>query len=95
MLMHALARMRLPAKEIYIKVGKALETNYRVLEPKDTAILIWAFTRVQYFGVGKQVRDIITTKFDSPLIQYTGGDNSLWLEEENQLLTQIEESILN
>jgi hypothetical protein len=79
MLMHSLARMRLPAKELYVKIGKAMEANYRVLEPKDTAILIWAYTRVQYFGVGKQVSDLITSKFDSPLIQYYSGDNSLWL----------------
>ena len=52
MLLHALARMRLPAKKLYAKIGRSVGDNYSALEPKDTAILLWAFTRVQYYGVG-------------------------------------------
>ena len=97
MLAYSLARLRLPAKELYVRIGRTVQENFAELEAKDSAILMWAFTRVKYFGVSKLVKEQVIAKFESVLVQYgakVGADETLYLEEKNAILEEIERNIV-
>jgi hypothetical protein len=65
MLMQSLARLRFPTKDLYVMIARSIHDNHASLDPKDVTILLWAFSRVQYYGVDKKVGKIIYAKHDS------------------------------
>jgi hypothetical protein len=46
-------------------IARSIHDNHASLDPKDVTILLWAFSRVQYYGVDKKVGKIIYAKHDS------------------------------
>ena len=90
LLMHCLARLRLPTKDLYLRIAKTAQSSSTHLQPKDSAILLWAYTRIMYFGVDqKAVGRFLCSLVDSPFFDYLEGNDSLWLDESSPILSQI------
>ena len=47
MLTYSLSRMRLPAASLYKKILDSIEPNYKDIEAKDCAVLLWSFGRLR------------------------------------------------
>jgi hypothetical protein len=93
--MHSLARLRFPTKDLYLMISKAAQSSHSHLLPKDSAILLWAYTRIMYFGVDqKAVGRFLASKVDSPFVDYLRGEDALWLDEASPILGQIQDSVL-
>ena len=89
--MYSIARLRFPAESLIRKVESALEDKFAEFDSKDTALLVWAFARLNRTPTNNKY--ILRSKAFR-LINLATEQEGYFLSEESSLLKELEYNIV-
>lgn len=89
--MYSIARLRFPAESLIRKVERALQDKFPEFDSKDTALLVWAFARLNRTPTNDKfiLRSKVTRQ-----INLATEQEGYFLSDESSLLKELEVNIV-
>jgi hypothetical protein len=88
---YSIARLRFPAESVIRKIERALEDKFPEFDSKDTALIVWAFARVNRTPIHNKF--ILRSKVLRQLHLATEQEG-YFLSDESSLLKELEVNIV-